>query len=61
VHSNMVLVYDRSQESSFIDLLEVEGGWSTLAPALFVLIAFQKFLLADLELGGKKNSRRKKS
>jgi hypothetical protein len=34
-HPNMVSVHDRTQESSSIYLLEVEGGWSTLARSLF--------------------------
>jgi hypothetical protein len=36
-HPNIVLVHDRSHESSRIDLLEVGGRWSTLASALFFL------------------------
>jgi hypothetical protein len=51
----MVLVHDRSRESSFIDLVEVDMGWSTRTRPFFPgWIAFQNFLLADLELGGKK-------
>jgi hypothetical protein len=44
-HPNMVSVQNQSRESSFIDLLEVDVGWSTLASALFSLgwIAFQIF------------------
>jgi hypothetical protein len=55
-HPKMVWVHDRSRESSSIDLLEVNMGWSTLDSALFFpgWIAFLNFLLADLELGEKK-------
>jgi hypothetical protein len=53
-HPNMVLVHDRSRESSFIDLVEVDMGWSTRTRPFFPgWIAFQNFLLADLELGEK--------
>jgi hypothetical protein len=52
VHPNMVSVHHLLQELSFIDLLEVGGGWSTLTRPFFGWMAFQKFSVADLELGG---------
>jgi hypothetical protein len=62
VHPKMVLVHDQSQESSVIGLFEVGGGWSTLTPWPFFSgwIAFQNFLVADLEFGGKKVEGEKK-
>jgi hypothetical protein len=57
----MVLVHDRSHESSSIDLLEVGYAWLTLAQPFFSwLSCVPKFFLADLELGEKKVGGKKK-
>jgi hypothetical protein len=61
VHLNMMLVHDRSHENAFIDLLEVGIGWSTPDPGpFFGWMAFQKFPLVGLELGGEKKFKEKK-
>jgi hypothetical protein len=61
-HPNMVLVHDRSDQSSFINLFEGGDRWSTLTPAPFFpgWIAFQNFHLVSRELGGKKLKEKKK-
>jgi hypothetical protein len=58
-----VSVQDCSLESSSIDLLEVDIGDRPRTLALFFLgrVAFQIFLLAELDLGEKKVRGEKKS